>query len=375
MHIKSSRTSIWKRLAVSAVAMAVIAAGSGLDNNAWAQGKRDVDVATFNLYVGADFTPVLTLDPTDPAYFFKLVGGVAAIHQQILASKFRDRADALAEQIVRRNPDLVALQEVSLIRRQSPGDLITGGTTPADRIELDYLGLLLAAIEKHGGHYEVASQIQDTDIEMPLFTGEGFDDVRLTDRDVILVRTDLPPGHLRISNPLAKNFSVALPLPIGTYALRGWCSVDVQVRGREFRFINAHLEDALPAGLPNIQYAQAYELLTDPAATTLPVILAGDFNSDAYGNYSPETYALLIGGGHFTDAWSVAAPRRLGLTWGHDALLSDLTFPFTLRLDLILYRGRGFEASDADVLDPVIGQAAPRWFSDHAGVAASLAIH
>jgi endonuclease/exonuclease/phosphatase family metal-dependent hydrolase len=40
--------------------------------------------------------------------------------------------------------------------------------------------------------------------------------------------------------------------------------------------------------------AQATELLVDPANTTLPVILAGDFNMDAYGYYSPETYALLL---------------------------------------------------------------------------------
>jgi endonuclease/exonuclease/phosphatase family metal-dependent hydrolase len=362
----------------------------GQETNAWAQAwdndhssradtfgrKRDVSVATFNLYVGADFTPVLTLDPNDPAYFAKLVGGVAAIHAQILQSKFREvRANELAEQIVRRNADLVALQEVSLIRRQSPGDLIAGGSTPATDIELDYLDILLRAIEAHGGHYVVASQIQDTDVEVPLFTGASFDDVRLTDRDVILVRTDLPPGQLRISNPQAKNFTVGLPLPIGVVALRGWCSVDVELRGRSFRFINSHLEDRLPPGLPNIQFAQAYELLADPAATTLPVILAGDFNSDAYGNYSPEVYALLIGGGNFTDAWSVASPQRLGLTWGHDAFLSDVTFPFIYRLDLVLYRGSNFEAVEADVIDPLIGQTAPRWFSDHAGVGASLQIH
>lgn len=131
----------------------------------------------------------------------------------------------------------------------------------------------------------------------------------------------------------------------------------------------------LPAGLPNIQLAQAFELLTDPANTTLPIILAGDFNSDAYGNYSPDTYSLLRGPGNLTDAWTVAEPRRLGLTWGHDPFLSNLTVPSIYRLDLILYRGRGYEATEADVIDPVIGQLAPRWFSDHGGVIATMAIH
>ncbi|HET9130561.1 MAG TPA: endonuclease/exonuclease/phosphatase family protein, partial [Terriglobia bacterium] len=275
------------------------------NNQAWAQGgKRDVDMATFNLYVGTEFAPILALSPSDPNYFSKLVSAVATAHAQVLQSNFPARANGLAEQIVRRSPDLVALQEVSLIRRQSPGDLIAGGSTLATDVELDYLAILLDALEAHGGHYAVASQVQDTDIELPLFTGTGFDDVRLTDRDVILVRTDLPPGQLRVSNPLSSNYSVALPLPNGSHALRGWCSIDVDSRGRSFRFINTHLEDALPAGLPNIQLAQAFELLSVPANTTMPVILAGDFNSDAYGEYSPETYGLLTSLGHFTDAWS-----------------------------------------------------------------------
>jgi endonuclease/exonuclease/phosphatase family metal-dependent hydrolase len=378
--IKALKNIFWKPFAVSTAAIVLVAIVADLNTAAWAQGrdvggKRDLGVATFNLYVGADFAPVLTLDPSDPAYFNKLIAGVAAVHGQILQSNFPVRAEALAEQIVRRDPDLVALQEVSLIRRQSPGDLIIGGSTPATDVELDYLAILLNALERHGGHYVVASQVQDTDVEVPLFTGTSFDDVRLTDRDVILVRSDLPPGQLRISNPQAGNFTTALPLPIGVNALRGWCSIDVQTRGRSLRFINSHLEDVLPLGLPNIQLAQAFELLTNPANTAMPVILAGDFNSDAYGNYSPETYALLTGQGHFTDAWRVAEPRRLGLTWGHDSFLSDVTVPFLYRLDLILYRGRSFEATEADVIDPVIGHHAPLWFSDHAGVTATMAIH
>jgi hypothetical protein len=52
-----------------------------------------------------------------------------------------------------------------------------------------------------------------------------------------------------------------------------------------------------------------------------------------------------------------------------------VTVPFVYRLDLTLYRGGSFEATTADVIDPVIGQHAPLWFSDHAGVIATMAIH
>ena len=56
---------------------------------------------------------------------------------------------------------------------QSPGDAIFGGTAPATRVELDFLATLLAAIQSHGGHYAVASQVQDADVELPLVTGPG----------------------------------------------------------------------------------------------------------------------------------------------------------------------------------------------------------
>ena len=335
-------------------------------------GPRDVDIATINLYVGADFGPVLSLDPSDPDYGPKLLAGVATIYGHILQSDFNSRADALARQIVGRGPDLIALQEVTQIRRQSPGDAILGGTTPATEPHLDYLATLLTAIERHGGRYEVVSQIDEVDVELPLLTPNGFVDLRLTDRDVILARTDLPPGHLRTFNARRGNFEAGLPLPIGMKGLRGWCSIDVEIRGRNFRLINTHLEVALP--FPIIQYLQARELLQGPAETTLPVILAGDFNSDAYGHYGPDTYSLLTNEGAFVDLWTVAGGKSLGLTWGHDSFLSDVTVPFSLRLDLILTRGRNLEATDGAVVDPFINPIPPLWFSDHAGVFGTIAI-
>jgi endonuclease/exonuclease/phosphatase family metal-dependent hydrolase len=376
--LQIARIALHRRLVVSSIGIFLIATlfgpGTASAKDKSNNSQRDIKVATINLYVGADFTPVLSLSPSDPA----IIPAIVAVHDQILASKFEDRAEALAQQIVANSPDVVSLQEVTLLRRQSPGDRIFNGSIPATDIERDYLALLLDALARHGGHYAVASQIDETDVEVPLFTGSSFDDVRLTDRDVILVRTDVPPGFLQISNPQSKHFDVLLPLPIGGLALRGWCSIDVMVRGRSFRVIDTHLEDQLPPGYRNVQLAQAYELLAGPAGTTLPVILAGDFNSDANGQYSSETYALLTGQlnnqGRFTDAWTVAKPNTLGFTWGHDGLLADQTVPFIYRLDLVLYRGTIFKATEAAIADPLISASAPRWFSDHAAVFAALNI-
>ena len=252
------------------------------------------------------------------------------------------RAEAIAKQVALRGPDVLALQEVTQLRRQSPGDAIIGGTIPATEVSLDYLAILLGELERHGAHYGVACLSNNLDVEVPLATGPGtFDDLRLTDRDVILIRTDLPPDYMRASNPQSGNYTAALTLPIGISVYRGWCSVDLEVRNRAFRIIDTHLEEALSESLPDIQGYQAAELLTGPANTNLPVILSGDFNSDAYGNYGPSVYPLLTTYGGFQDAWSVARPGESGFTWGHDDLLSDPSVALSLRIDHVLYRGWG----------------------------------
>jgi endonuclease/exonuclease/phosphatase family metal-dependent hydrolase len=353
-----------------AAVVAIVAIGS-LSTAAWSKdlgigGPREVDVATMNLYVGAEVRTLATVGPAELPF------EVARIHAGIIASNFPERAKAIAQQIVARSPDVVGLQEVSLIRRQSPGDLIFGGMTPATNVEFDYLAILLGELEHYGGHYAVVSQVQDADVELPMFVNPALiDDVRLTDRDVILMRTDLPPGQLRTSNPLSGNFTARLSVS-GVDFPRGWCSVDVQMRGRSFRFMDTHIEDFVP--VPAVQSAQTDELLAIAAGSPLPVILVGDFNADAYGHYSPAIYPKLLNEGHFTDAWSVARPDALGLTWGHDELLADPTIPFLYRLDFILYRGGAFDAVDADVVDILIGPPPPLWPSDHGFVFATIAI-
>jgi endonuclease/exonuclease/phosphatase family metal-dependent hydrolase len=352
------------------VAIVPIVVIGSLSTAAWSKdfdigGPRAVDVATMNLYVGAEIRSLATVSPTELPF------EVARIHAEIITSNFSARAKAIAQQIVARAPDVVGLQEVSLIRRQSPGDLIVHGTTPATNVELDYLTILLDALKQYGGHYAVVLQVQDADVELPMFVNPLFDDVRLTDRDVILMRTDLPPGQLRTSNPLSRNFTARLSLS-GVDLPRGWCSIDVQMRGRSFRFMNTHIEDFVP--VPAVQAAQTDELLAIAAGSPLPVVLVGDFNADAYGHYSPAIYPKLINQGHFTDAWSVARPDALGLTWGHDELLSDPTVSLLYRLDFILYRGGLFDAVDADVVDLLIGPPPPLWPSDHGFVFATIAI-
>jgi len=232
---------------------------------------------------------------------------------------------------------------------------------------------LMDGLAARGLHYRVAAMTTELDVEMPMFnmvTGE-YDDARLTDRDIILVRTDLPRDQLRVSNPQGGNFDTHLTLDSGLEVLQGWCSVDVFVRGERFRFINTHLQDDAEK---EIQFAQAQELLAEhgPADTRLPVMMVGDFNADPIGRNGTWTYPELMAGG-FDDAWTALYPHKRGLTWGHDAYLADPSVGFVWRIDLVLFKGHTFVPKGMETVDTGLRRhTAPRWPSDHAGVWASF---
>src|SRR5215469_3421264 len=85
------------------------------------------------------------------------------------------------------------------------------------------------------------------------------------------------------------------------------------------RVIATHLQSPLDrlggtAGEP-VQEAQAEELVTGPAATSLPVVIAGDLNT---GPGSPATlsYNLLTQNARFTDTWTATQPNDPGFTLG-----------------------------------------------------------
>jgi endonuclease/exonuclease/phosphatase family metal-dependent hydrolase len=337
-------------------------------------GKRGIDTMTVNLDVGADIMVLLELDPTDPDYQAKLVATVTQLYYQTLALKPPKRMDRVAAEIVARLPDVVSVQEASLIRHESPGDLRVDGAVDAQDVEFDYLQLLVDALEARGAHYAVASVSDELDTELPLLnlSTMTLDDIRLTDREAILVRTDLPPGQLRAANPLAGNFDNVIST-LGIEVTRGWCSIDLQVRGQNLRCICTHLEIE---NSPELQQAQALELLAGPADVDVPVIVCGDFNSDPLdrdGSGALAHDAMITAG--FSDAWVVAHPDDLagGLTWGHDANLANPAVAFDRRIDFVFYRGPRFTAAAADVLTlPLATTVPPLWATDHAGVGASI---
>ena len=339
-------------------------------------GKRDIDIMTVNLYIGGGTDRIVALDPTAPDYLTNLITTVTGVYYEIVASQPAVRMQGVADRIAARRPDIVSVEEATLVRTQSPGDLAFGGTTPATQVAFDYLQLLVAALQARGAHYAVVSTVDEWDAEMPMLNMQTgtLDDVRQTDREAILVRSDLPPGQLRVTNPQSGHFVHIIQFPaIGLAMQRGWCAVDVTVRGQSLRYICTHLEEETA---PQLQILQVQELLAGPALTTLPTILTGDFNADPLHRDGSLAYDYVRGAG-FHDAWAVRHPHNPagGLTWGHDEYLADPTTLFDRRIDFVFYRGPGLEAEAAEVIDLRLGRSQPPlWASDHAAFAATIEI-
>lgn len=334
-----------------------------------ARDDRTLTVMTRNLYLGASLSRPLAA--TTPG---ELVTAVTTTFAIVQATNFPERAGALADEIAAAGPDLVGLQEVALWRSQFPSDLspIPNATT----VEYDFLQLLLDALDARGVHYAPVVILTTVDQEGPRLTPAGLQDIRFTDRDVILVRVDHKGPNLKLSNIDGQSFTTNVVVPgipglTGPVVIRrGWVSVDVKARGRTVRFISTHL---ITPDAPAVQVAQAEELLAGPAATDLPVIMVGDFNSAADGS-GTATYGKLIAGG-FVDAWNVARPGDPGLTCCQTETLRNPASTLSARIDLILFRG-DFDVEAIDVVgdNPADRTPSGLWPSDHAGVTATLEV-
>ena len=310
-------------------------------------GKRVFSVMTRNVDNGTDFLYVLRGVP----------GAVTLTYQEILASDIPGRAARLASEIAAKRPDLIALQEVSL--------LTTLSAAGQPVLVLDQLQQLMAALEARNLRYDLVAVNNLFNITQPLESGDGF--VNLLDRDVVLARPEM-----RISNVTTNVYTVLLPF--GPFTIdRGWISAEVNEGRKKFRFVNTHLESLVTP----IQVAQTSQLIQELQQDDLPVVLAGDFNSDASGNPAapdkPDSVLLLTMAG-LAEAWHTLHPNDPGYTW---PLFFEDNFPappFTSpaspfeRIDLIFVRG------PIEIRSVERTGTSPPYASDHAGVVATLKI-
>ena len=379
--------------------------------------KAKIKVVTYNLYVGADIFRVFSPTPCG------VPQAVNDIHNIIQATNFPERAEAIADQIMLQEPHVIGLQEVSLIRTQFPGNSLAPdgsgidflGDFPTDprftfkldatTVAYDYLQLLLDALSDRGLNYiavDSASPV-NADTEFPAIEF-GPDctplsipiDLRLTDRDVILVRSDLPVNiafadNFQFNTPI--ELPTLIPTPGGlvpavyvTEFTRGWGAVNLTIKDQSYSVFNTHLEvgdKTLPPdeGLNLVQFAQALEI-GFIASTTLPSprILVGDINSSPMSGITDPrpAYFILTSEYGLADVWDIQdkPPAKAGFTCCQSELLDNNTSALDERIDVVLTdfgelvpeKIKGYVLGN----EPADKTPTGLWPSDHAGVAAKL---
>jgi endonuclease/exonuclease/phosphatase family metal-dependent hydrolase len=282
------------------VASLVLAMGGGI---ALADDHGAVTIMAQNMDAGTDLSYIVALLGSDPQL------GVDLTLAEIQASNIPQRADLLATQIAAEAPQIIALQEATLWRI---------GPTPATATTVlyDQLDLLLAALSNHGVPYEIVAVNRLADVALP--GNSCLCALRFTDRDALLMRADLRPPAFHISNVHARMFQATFNFA-GLQVPAGWISAEIRTANKHFHLATTHLQGPIPGILAatDVQVAQARELIWALRNLPVPVVLAGDFNSDANFGSGPDATpsAAIIEAAGYADTWKLANPGDPGPTW------------------------------------------------------------
>lgn len=345
----------------------------------------EIDVMTQNQYLGADLTPVLVAANEGDAFAFNAAVINALV--QVSENSTVERLHAQADLIAKRQPDVVGLQEVYTFSCDDP--FFTGAC--ADPLIAgafnNHLDLTLAAL---GGAYTDRATVVNFNETVPFdLYGYGMPAfITVTDRDVILARSDLETTLVDFGcvPPYVSDDGcnyVAAPPPIQTLLgeinlVRGYIGVDATVDGTHYRIVNTHLEVKDPPLPAIIQIGQAQELIGVLALTTPPersLVVLGDINSNPTEPL-PLPYAQFIAFA-FTDAWTLRPGDVPGFTCCQPEDLLNQESALYERIDMVFSRELPLKVKKARVLgDKVSSKTLPPgeglWASDHGAVAARL---
>jgi endonuclease/exonuclease/phosphatase family metal-dependent hydrolase len=357
---------------------------------------KPLTVMTRNLYLGADINrPVIAAataqaqGKTPQEILLALAHATHTTRAIVDQTDFTVRAPLIAEEVARTQPDLIGMQEVALWRH-GPLELGSVGVPNATVVDYDFLQILLDELAARGLHYQAVQVGNRADVEGPSFTGSPFDgtmadasDVRLTMRDVILMRSD---NALDVTGSgdhvYAHNLTVNVAGTVTRFD-RGYNWVDVRDGSTSFRFVNTHLE----AFSSDLALAQASELIAGAPAPDRTTVLVCDCNSDPLNSSVKPTdtvphkapYDLITGPGGFTDEWLQWAPAEEGWTSGLSELVNDPTAAgFDHRIDMVFARtagGDGLAVDRGEVTGTDLADRDPGtglWPSDHGGVVLRL---
>ncbi len=327
----------------------------------------DIKVMTRNLYLGADLQPVIDAVLTDRQAVPRMA---AAVFEQFHASDFPARADCLAAEIAAHRPHVVGLQEAFLLRHRKPSSLLVPPykEQPAGDVVFDYERLLLDRLAARGVVYSSIVTTAGNDNQAPAGGPPALEDVRLTDRDVILLRGDLAELGFGIRNAGAHVY--AARISYGPFKdIRTWAHVDLAIGRRTLRIVSTHLQPELTDERAAVQVAQAEELIGAHAGRRDPLIIMGDLNSRPDGS-TTATYGRFMDAG-FRDAWTESG-QGPGFTCKPEEL-RDPARAFDQRIDFVLHR-HGPDAVEVVVTgnDPANRTPSGLWPSDHGGVVATL---
>jgi PGF-CTERM protein len=323
-------------------------------------------VMTQNVYLGVGLTDLVRAESLSDVR-----EAVGALFDRFEPTLYGARADAFAAAIETADPAVVALQEVATIRQQQPGDFGNPLGEPASDVVVDFLDRIETALDERDLDYTVAAEAVTTDVELPGATDDGSIDVRLTNRDVLLVRDDVDVTSTTTGTYDAALRASVSGIGVGLTVQRGYAMADVIVDDVAVTAVSTHLEASAPA----IRQQQARELLA-ALPETGPVVVGADLNSTP----ADEAYGILTD--QLTDAYSEHRPNADGYTCCQADDLRNDESQLNRRLDTILYRGSvrptsvsrvGHRESDrltADIDDETVRV----WPSDHAGVVATLEI-
>jgi endonuclease/exonuclease/phosphatase family metal-dependent hydrolase len=384
MHIQRFQRAVVAAVASFALAVAASSGALAAPKAKPEPAKPDraiVDVATYNLYLGADLNPLFTATS-----FPVLVGRAGQVYAAMEATDFTERAGAIAALIAKERPDVVGLQEVA-IWETAVGPV--GGAPPTEyTVDYDFLELLLDELAARGVPYEEVATNRNFVGELPIsLAGDpalGFPEsrwARFTQNDVIVVRSGLPARHLSVDEEsvVEANYTAEtiVQSPVADYVVpRGWSSVDVTAKGFTFRFFNTHLE----AFDWDVRAAQAEELADQVEASPHPAVVVGDINSRPpyCTNYNTVAFQTLLDAG-LVEVWEVVYPRGKhrcgGFTSGQAADLLNAESRLDHRIDVVMFDPSALTAIRTKVIgDEQRDRSEPSgfWPSDHAGSVATL---
>ncbi len=400
-----------RRVAVAAVTL-LVALGPAAPVQA---EQAQFVVMSRNIYLGADVGIAMDLLPDFPA-------ATQFMWDQMRQTDFESRSSGFVDEIALEQPDVIGIQEGTRWYCQS-------GPLADEVVVFDFVQILLNQLSGAGLNYEIAShdgqiaqnvgfkiapiplltKATDPEIFPSRFGSEsaycGFEIA-----DVLLIKSSLAESVLAVGTTEYQEKYTIIPTVMSVY--RGFSWADVSISEKPVRFVTTHLESLYSEdGTPTAKI-QADQLISDLAATKIPIVLMGDFNSDPRdprpdigpnpGQQPSENSActkqvlnpnLETADSTCNAFWTImqsgfqsvgpdeADPRHY--TWGMNALLTgpdpsrlpaaiEMGNPtgFTDRLDYIFVKG------PINVLQAkLVGQSADqKWVSDHAGIVARFEI-